>query len=206
MSVSRRVFRKKEDQYIKLSVNNTDDDTDTDDNDDNDNEVSSVNSEISSDEEIKDSNIKIHTTKPVKFKPKISKKKKLKIKEQDKQKSLSESDDLDESEDEIKNKLTKNDKKTKRNIFRIPKLDKKQQDIINKIVGHNNLLIYYEKNKEGAFDSTIHSVLHQCLKYNKTKRNSIIDKICDKTECFKVNRHIKYLIINKNEKKLLKNI
>ena len=190
MSVSRRVFRRKQHQPIKLSA-------------DEDIEVSSVEPDLSSDEEITDSDIKMNKkTKPT-LNDKVHKKKSTKKKLIKKSKPASESEDESESEDDTTS--TTKHKKKKRTIFRIPKLNTKQQNKINKIVGHDNLLVYYEKNEKGTFNSTLHSMLRKCLGYNKEKRDNIIAQICDKTECFEVNRHIKYLIINKNEKRRLIN-
>ena len=244
MSVSRRVFRRKQHQPIKLSA-------------DEDIEVSSVEPDLSSDEEITDSDIKMNkktkptlndkvhkkkstkkklikkskpasesedekSTKKTSTKKKLIKKSKTANESEDekstkktvtkkklikKSKTANESESEDESESESEDKTTSitKHKKKKRTIFRIPKLNTKQQNKINKIVGHDNLLVYYEKNEKGTFNSTLHSMLRKCLGYNKEKRDNIIAQICDKTECFEVNRHIKYLIINKNEKRRLIN-
>lgn len=194
---SRKVFkRKNHDQAskvsVKLNIKSTNLIVSEDSQSDNQSEPEDL-----SDVEITDSAI---ITEKKDKKKKIKPNRLNKTSKKSKEKSESELSSESESESE-----SKSDKKTKRkkNIFRLPKLNKEQQNLINKIVGHDNLLVYYEKSDDGTFDSTIHSTLSSCLGYSKDKRDKIISKICDKTECFKVGRHVKYLIVNKNEKKRL---
>lgn len=94
-------------------------------------------------------------------------------------------------------------KKKRKVFFRMPKLDEKQQAIIDDIVGCKHLLLYDEKCHEGTYDVKVYKVLEQCMNYSKDQVDDILYRLYSSSEFFLVERRIKYLTINMRKYKMM---
>lgn len=94
-------------------------------------------------------------------------------------------------------------KKKKKNVFRLPKIFPEQQNIINNIIGCENLLVYHYKNPNGVYINYIKRILKSCLGFSAQKTEILLETICEESECFIVQDYVKYMIVNKRKVKQL---
>jgi hypothetical protein len=97
-------------------------------------------------------------------------------------------------------RLSKNKKKhTRKKVFRLPRFDPVQQKIINTVVGCDNILVYHDKCPRGAYVPRITYIFKKCFDFSAKKTQTLLDTICDESECFIIGDYLKYMVINRRE-------
>jgi len=92
-------------------------------------------------------------------------------------------------------------KKHRKKVFRLPKIFPEHQNVINNIIGCENLLIYHYKNPKGVYINYVKRILKSCLGFSAEKTEKLLETICEESECFIVQDYVKYMIVNRRKVK-----
>ena len=95
--------------------------------------------------------------------------------------------------------LKKKKKHIRKKVFRLPRFNPVQQKIINTVVGRDNILVYHDKCSRGAYVPRITYIFKKCFDFSAKKTQTMLDTICDESECFIIGDYLKYMVINRKE-------